>query len=48
MITRSRPASRGLGLDISRRIAVDRHGGEINFESGSNETVARVRIPIRR
>ena len=37
----------GLGLDISRRIIVDRHGGEISIESRPGETVLRVRLPIR-
>ena len=34
----------GLGLDISRRIIVERHGGEIAIESGPDETVLRVRL----
>ncbi len=38
----------GLGLDISRRIVVDRHGGDISFESVPGATTARVRVPIRR
>nr|MBA2600080.1 cyclic nucleotide-binding domain-containing protein [Actinomycetota bacterium] len=37
----------GLGLDISRRIIVDRHGGEITIESRPGETVIRVRLPLR-
>jgi signal transduction histidine kinase len=37
----------GLGLDISRRIIVDRHGGEITIESRQDETVLRVRLPLR-
>ena len=37
----------GLGLDISRRIIVDRHGGEITIESRPGETVLRVRLPLR-
>ena len=36
----------GLGLDISRRIVVDRHGGEISVESQPGETVLRVRLPL--
>jgi signal transduction histidine kinase len=36
----------GLGLDISRRIVVDRHRGEITFESQPGATTARVRLPI--
>jgi signal transduction histidine kinase len=35
----------GLGLDISRRIVVDRHGGEITIGSREGETVAAVRLP---
>jgi signal transduction histidine kinase len=36
----------GLGLDISRRIVIDRHGGGISFESQPGATTARVRLPI--
>ena len=35
----------GLGLDISRRIIVERHHGQITIESEPNETVLRVRLP---
>jgi signal transduction histidine kinase len=38
----------GLGLDISRRIVVDRHGGEIDFDWTPGATTVRVRIPMRR
>jgi len=38
----------GLGLDISRRIIVDRHNGHIDFESRPGATTARVRLPISR
>jgi signal transduction histidine kinase len=38
----------GLGLDISRRIIVDRHNGHIEFESRPGATTARVRLPISR
>jgi signal transduction histidine kinase len=38
----------GLGLDISRRIVVDRHGGRITFESVPGATTVRVRLPLRR
>ncbi|HUV18748.1 MAG TPA: ATP-binding protein [Ilumatobacteraceae bacterium] len=38
----------GLGLDISRRIVVDRHAGSIGFESVPGSTIARVRLPITR
>lgn len=37
----------GLGLDIARRIVVDRHGGAITIDSRPGDTVLRVRIPIR-
>jgi len=36
----------GLGLDISRRIIVERHGGEIGVESDPGATVVRVRLPL--
>jgi len=38
----------GLGLDISRRIVVERHGGTISFESEPGSTTVSVRLPIRR
>ncbi len=38
----------GLGLDISRRIVVERHGGEISFDSKPGATTAHVRLPISR
>ena len=38
----------GLGLDISRRIIVDRHHGQITIEAQPNETVLRVRLPLVR
>ncbi|HET7800705.1 MAG TPA: ATP-binding protein, partial [Humibacillus xanthopallidus] len=38
----------GLGLDIARRIVVDRHGGAIEVDSEPGRTVLRVRLPIRR
>jgi len=38
----------GLGLDIARRIIVDRHGGTIDIDSRPGEgTVLRVRLPPR-
>ena len=36
----------GLGLDIARRIVVDRHGGEIVIHPEAGNTVFEVRIPI--
>ena len=41
------PSERGLGLDISRRIVVERHGGEISLESRDGGAVAVVRLPLR-
>jgi signal transduction histidine kinase len=38
----------GLGLDITRRIVVDRHGGQITFDSQPGSTTASVRLPISR
>jgi signal transduction histidine kinase len=38
----------GLGLDIARRIVVERHGGTIEIDSHPGATVLRVRIPVRR
>jgi len=38
----------GLGLDIARRIVVDRHGGTIDIDSVPGATVLRVTIPHRR
>jgi signal transduction histidine kinase len=36
----------GLGLDISRRIIVERHNGEITIDSQPGRTVLRVSLPI--
>ena len=36
----------GLGLDISRRVVVDDHGGDIRVESRPGETRFQVRLPI--
>jgi signal transduction histidine kinase len=36
----------GLGLDISRRIVCERHGGEISLDSRPGDTVVRVRLPL--
>ena len=38
----------GLGLDISRRIIVERHHGQIQIDSAPEETVLRVRLPQKR
>jgi signal transduction histidine kinase len=38
----------GLGLDISRRIVVEHHGGIIEIDSRPGATVLRVRLPRRR
>ena len=37
----------GLGLDIARRIVVERHSGAISIEPGSGGTVLRVCLPVR-
>jgi signal transduction histidine kinase len=37
----------GLGLDISRRVVVDRHRGEIAIDTRPGETVLRVRLGPR-
>jgi signal transduction histidine kinase len=37
----------GLGLDISRRIVVERHRGEIAIDRRPGETVLCVRLPVR-
>ena len=36
----------GLGLDISRRIVVERHHGDITYDSRPGATTAIVRIPV--
>ena len=38
----------GLGLDIARRVVVERHAGSIQVDSEPGRTVMRVRLPIRR
>jgi signal transduction histidine kinase len=35
----------GLGLDIARRIVVQRHGGAIDVDSEPGNTVMRVTLP---
>jgi signal transduction histidine kinase len=37
----------GLGLDISRRIIVERHHGQITIDSRPGETVLRIQLPCR-
>lgn len=37
----------GLGLDIARRIVVERHGGTISVVPHSHGTVLQVRLPVR-
>jgi signal transduction histidine kinase len=37
----------GLGLDIARRIVVERHGGTVTIDSRPGDTVLRVRLPVR-
>ena len=36
----------GLGLDIARRVVVERHGGEITIDSTDAGTSVRVRLPL--
>lgn len=36
----------GLGLDVTRRIVVERHGGEIGVESAPGDTRFRVWLPV--
>jgi signal transduction histidine kinase len=38
----------GLGLDIARRVIIERHHGEIAIDSRPGETILRVRLPLTR
>jgi signal transduction histidine kinase len=38
----------GLGLDITRRIVVQRHHGDIRFNSREGDTRFQVRLPIKK
>jgi signal transduction histidine kinase len=40
-------AGTGLGLDITRRIVVQRHHGDISFDSKPGNTQFRIRLPIQ-
>jgi signal transduction histidine kinase len=44
--TKDVDAGTGLGLDIARRIVVERHHGEISVDSRPGDTVMRVRLPV--
>jgi signal transduction histidine kinase len=37
----------GLGLDIARRIVVERHGGDLSLDSVPGDTRFLVRLPLR-
>jgi signal transduction histidine kinase len=37
----------GLGLDISRHIVQEQHGGDLTFESEPGRTLFRVRLPVQ-
>jgi signal transduction histidine kinase len=38
----------GVGLDIVRRIVVERHGGKISIDSRPGETTFRIEVPVHR
>jgi signal transduction histidine kinase len=42
----TKEVGQGSGLDIARRIVVDRHGGTIAISSRPGETVLSVRLPL--
>ena len=44
--TKDVDAGTGLGLDIARRIVVERHHGDISIDSRPGETVLRVLLPV--
>ncbi len=44
--TKDVDAETGLGLDIARRIVVERHHGDIGIDSRPGDTVLRVRLPV--
>jgi signal transduction histidine kinase len=44
--TKDVDAGTGLGLDIARRIVVERHHGDISVDSRPGETVLRVLLPV--
>jgi signal transduction histidine kinase len=37
----------GLGLDIARRVVVERHGGTLTIHASPAGTVMRTRLPMR-
>jgi signal transduction histidine kinase len=44
--TKDVDAGTGLGLDIARRIVVERHHGDISIDSRPGETTVHVRLPV--
>lgn len=44
--TKPRGEGSGLGLDNARRIVVQRHSGQLDFETGPDGTTFRVRLPL--